>query len=196
MLAAVVVVVSYLLGSIPTAYLAGRLRGVDVRVVDTGIAGASNVFRHVSRRAGVLVAVVDIAKGAAAVVLARVVDLGPWVVFAAGAAAIIGHWWPVFAGFHGGIGAAAGIGAVAAVLPVPILVGVPFALIALLRTHKPSPAAATLLVVAVVAAWLLDTPPWQVAVAAALSVLVLVRALTWHAPHPPQDGRSDVGQVG
>jgi glycerol-3-phosphate acyltransferase PlsY len=193
LVAVLVTVAGYLLGSIPTAYLAGRRRGMDVRAVDTGIAGASNVFRHVSRRAGVVVAVLDIAKGAAAVVLARALDLGPWVVFAAGAAAIIGHWWPVFGGFHGGIGAAAGIGAVAAVLPVPILIGVPFALVALLWARKPSPAASTLLVIAVAAAVLLHTPVWQAAVAAGLSVMVLVRALTWHAPRRPVSGPERAG---
>lgn len=181
-LAVLVVVVGYLLGSIPTAYVAGRRQGVDVRVVDTGIAGASNVFRHVSRSAGVLVAVLDIGKGAAAVGLARAADLGPWMVFAAGAAAVMGHWWPVFTGFHGGIGAAAAIGGVAAVLPVPVLVGVPFALVALFWARKPSPAATTLLVVAVITGVVLGVPIWQWAVSAGLSLMILARALLWHAP--------------
>jgi glycerol-3-phosphate acyltransferase PlsY len=175
----------YLLGSTPTAYLAGRRRGLDVRTVDTGIAGASNVFRHVSRRAGVVVGLLDIVKGAAAVALARAVDLGPWLVFGAGAAAIVGHWWPLFGGLHGGVGAAAGIGAVATVLPVATLIAVPFGLVALLWTRKPTPAASTLLAVAVVVAVLLDTPVWQVAVAAGLSVMVLVRAVTWRTPRRP-----------
>jgi glycerol-3-phosphate acyltransferase PlsY len=182
-LAAVLVIAAgYLLGSVPTAYLAGRRRGLDVRTVDTGIAGASNVFRHVSRRAGVVVGALDIAKGAAAVVLARALDPGPWLVFGAGAAAIVGHWWPVFGGFHGGIGAAAGVGTVAAVLPLPLLLAVPFGVVALLWARKPTPAVSTLLAVAVLAAVLLDTPPWRVTVAAGLSLMVLVRALTWRNP--------------
>lgn len=191
LVAALVVIAGYLLGSLPAAYLAGRRRGLDVRAVDTGIAGAANVFRHVSRRAGVLVAVVDIAKGAAAVVLARVVDLGPWVVFAAGAAAIMGHWWPVFAGFRGGIGAATVVGTVAGVLPVPMLLGAPFALVALLWSRQPSPAVGALLVVALVAAPLLDTPAWQGGVAAGFSALVLARMLTWRAPRRPNADHAD-----
>lgn len=183
LVAVLVIVAGYLLGSVPTAYLASRRHGVDVRTLGTGVAGANNVFRHVSKRAGVLVAAVDVAKGAIPVVLARVMDAGPWLMFGAGAAALVGHWWPVFSGFRGGKGAAAGVGAVAAVLPMPTLIAAPFALIALLWTHRPTPAVAALMGAAIVAALLLHTPLWEVVAAAGLSVMVLIRTLTWRNPH-------------
>ena len=81
---AIALVAAYLLGSIPFAYLAGRLNGVDLRTVGSGNLGATNVFRTLGRTVGVVVMVLDIAKGAAAVLLAQ------WLVG--------GSWWPIAAG--------------------------------------------------------------------------------------------------
>ena len=100
---AVAIVVAYLLGSIPSGYLAGRLRGVDIRTVGSRNVGATNVFRTLGKGIGIGVMAADIAKGAAAVLVADAIAGQPWSIFAA-AAAIVGHVWPVWLRFRGGKG--------------------------------------------------------------------------------------------
>ena len=103
----IVVIASYLLGSVPTAYLAARwMRGIDIRQRGSGQVGGSNVWHSVSRRVGVVVAVADIAKGAVAVLVARVFGLGIEWQMVAGLSAIAGHNWSVFLRFGGGRGIA------------------------------------------------------------------------------------------
>ena len=124
MLTVVVVVLSYLLGSIPTGAIAGRLRGVDLRSEGSGNLGATNALRVLGPAVGVPVLVVDVAKGALAVLaVARIAGadslLGPsGIRLAAGLAAIAGHVWPVFAGFRGGKGVATACGVFLAMAPL------------------------------------------------------------------------------
>jgi glycerol-3-phosphate acyltransferase PlsY len=68
---ALALVLAYLLGSIPSGYLAGRTRGVDLRTVGSGNVGAANVFRSLGKTMGIGVLVADIAKGVAAALVAR-----------------------------------------------------------------------------------------------------------------------------
>lgn len=113
------IVGAYLIGSFPTAYLAGRLnKAADIREQGDRNAGAANVYRNVGSVAGVAVCVVDMGKGALAVLLARVVMDGAAVQMAAGVAAVAGHNWPFFLQFRGGRGAAAALGALMAFVPV------------------------------------------------------------------------------
>lgn len=125
----VLALLSYLIGSLPTGYLAVRWRtGRDLRQLGDGNVGAENVARALGARAGVVVGGVDIAKGAGAVLLAQLwLDATP-ALLVAGTAAVAGHSWPVFLGGHGGRGAATALGALLAVLPYP---GLPLALLAL-----------------------------------------------------------------
>lgn len=110
-----VIVLGYLIGSIPFGVIAGRLtRGIDVRDYGSGSMGMTNVIRIVGARAGVLVLLADMAKGAAAVALAWLIfgsDMVVWGQVAGGAAAVIGHSWPVYIGFRGGRGVTTGFGA-------------------------------------------------------------------------------------
>lgn len=100
----------YLLGSVPFAQMAARLRGVDIFTTGNTMAGAANVFWHIGRRTGALVFAADVAKGSAAVLIAGMLDVpAPGVLLAAGAA-IFGHWKSPFAGFRGGDGMATLIG--------------------------------------------------------------------------------------
>jgi glycerol-3-phosphate acyltransferase PlsY len=114
-------VASYLCGSIPFAYLIARARGVDIRRVGSGNVGATNVFRTVSRPLGVLVFVLDMAKGyAPALWGARLISdesTSALVQLSCGAAAILGHTWPVWLRFKGGKGVATGAGVLWAVAP-------------------------------------------------------------------------------
>ena len=113
------IVGAYLIGSFPTAYLAGRLhKTADIREQGDRNAGAANVYRNVGSVAGVIVGIVDMGKGALAVLLARVVMDGAAVQMAAGIAAVAGHNWPFFLQFKGGRGAAAALGVLMAFVPV------------------------------------------------------------------------------
>jgi glycerol-3-phosphate acyltransferase PlsY len=110
---------AYLIGSFPTAYLASRLRtGSDIRELGDRNAGAANVYRNLGPVAGITVGVVDIAKGALAVLLARLVTGGVATQMVAGLAVVAGHNWPFFLQFRGGRGAATGLGVLMAIVPV------------------------------------------------------------------------------
>lgn len=120
---------AYLIGSTPTAYLAVRLlKGQDIRRLGDGNAGAGNVFRIIGSRAGIVVATVDIGKGAAAVLLVRGFLDSTAAEMAAGAAAVAGHSWPVYLRLRGGRGAAAAIGVLIAMFPA---LAIPLSLAAL-----------------------------------------------------------------
>jgi len=118
---ALVVVVAYLLGSVPFAYLAGRARGIDLRTVGSGNLGAANVFRNLGRGMGIAVMAADILKGVAAVVIARLLTDDPWPAIAAGAA-MAGHVFPVWLRFKGGKGVAVGGGAVIGLMPLAAVI--------------------------------------------------------------------------
>jgi glycerol-3-phosphate acyltransferase PlsY len=112
------VIVSYLLGSIPFGYIAGKvLKGIDIREHGSGNVGATNVLRTLGAKAGILVLLLDAAKGVAAVlgIGSLVLALSPDINSSAakalcGAAAFIGHDWTLFLGFKGGKGVATGLG--------------------------------------------------------------------------------------
>lgn len=109
---------AYLIGSIPFAYLlARRLRGIDVRRVGSGNVGAANVFRTTGAAGGLVVLMLDMAKGLTAVMLVRRLDADPVGMAAAGLAAIIGHIYPVWIGFRGGKGVATACGVFAVLAP-------------------------------------------------------------------------------
>jgi glycerol-3-phosphate acyltransferase PlsY len=120
---AAAIIIGYILGSIPFAYITARLKkGVDIREIGGGNVGALNAYRHIGPVYGLGVLAADIGKGAMAVVIADWLGLSlPWIC-AAGFAAIIGHNWPVFLKFKGGKGAATVIGVLVAFMPIPALI--------------------------------------------------------------------------
>jgi acyl phosphate:glycerol-3-phosphate acyltransferase len=133
----IIVVLSYLVGAIPTAILWARhLRGIDIRQHGSGNAGATNVFRVLGPGPGAGVMLLDLLKGVIAVgLIARIRIAGEaapalfgtygdgWMMVAAGGAAVIGHIFTVYAGFKGGKGVATGAGVAVALAPIPVLVG-------------------------------------------------------------------------
>lgn len=126
---AILIFAAYLIGSTPTAYLAVRLlKGQDIRRLGDGNAGAANVFRTISSRAGIAVATIDIGKGALAVLLVRGFLDSTAAEMAAGAAAVAGHSWPVYLRLRGGRGAAVAIGVLIAMFPA---LAIPLSLAAL-----------------------------------------------------------------
>jgi glycerol-3-phosphate acyltransferase PlsY len=101
----------YLLGSMPNGYLAGRwLKGIDLRQCGSGSTGATNVLRNVGKAPALVVFLLDVGKGALAVLLAKSFGLNDWVQVLAGLAALAGHIWPVWLGWKGGKAVATGLG--------------------------------------------------------------------------------------
>jgi len=123
---ALIILLAYLIGSIPFGYLIVKSRGEgDIRETGSGGTGATNVTRRAGRAAGVLTLALDAAKGAVAVLLARWLltdDFGVnWWVAGAAVAAIVGHVFPVWLGFRGGKGVATGLGVFACLAPLAVL---------------------------------------------------------------------------
>lgn len=124
----VAAVVGYLLGAIPFGLIVGRLtKGIDLREYGSHRTGATNALRTLGARAAALVFVLDVAKGVAAVLVARALggDDAGWAAAVAGVAAIVGHNWSVFIGFTGGRGVATSAGALGAVTPWTLLIVAP-----------------------------------------------------------------------
>lgn len=97
------VVIGYLIGSIPFSYMVAKSRGVDLRKVGSGNTGASNVWRNVGFKQFIVALILDIFKGWLPTFLAHtVVGLSPVATVAVGLAAVLGHVYPVFMGFRGG----------------------------------------------------------------------------------------------
>lgn len=115
-----VAIVAYLLGSVPSGYLVGRMFGTaDVRRFGSQRTGATNILRLHGRGAALLAVGGDVAKGAAAVASSRALTgAEPWGDLLAGLFAIVGHNYPVFIGFRGGRGVA--VGAAVTVMMVPL----------------------------------------------------------------------------
>ncbi len=131
------VLIAYLAGSLPTAYLAGRfLKKGDIRKMGGGNMGALNTTRELGQGPGLVVLLVDIAKGIAAVIIARLLGVSEWWVYGAGLSAVIGHCWPVYLKFRGGKGAATAIGVWAALAPLPFLCCLPIGLAVIFFTSN------------------------------------------------------------
>jgi glycerol-3-phosphate acyltransferase PlsY len=117
-----VVAAGYLVGSIPTGLWVGRLvGGVDVRTVGSRRTGATNVQRSLGTAAGLVVLLLDFAKGFVPVVAVRMIAGDDYLAAVAGVAAIVGHDWPLFAGFRGGRGVATAAGALVPLAPLAFL---------------------------------------------------------------------------
>jgi glycerol-3-phosphate acyltransferase PlsY len=117
---ATAIVTAYLIGSVPFALLLARRWGADLRVVGSGNLGAANVLRASGVKAGVLVALLDVSKGALSVVVAERLAGNAAAASAAGLAAIVGHIYPVWLRFRGGKGVATACGVFAILTPAAL----------------------------------------------------------------------------
>src|SRR6266496_6762813 len=128
----IVLVVSYLLGSIPFGYLAGRIAGVDIQKGGSGNIGATNVLRALGKPYGYAVFVLDFLKGLGAVEISVLIttrvrpEWGSPEIFGivAAASAVIGHCFPLWLKFRGGKGVATSAGALFGLMPFAMLIGV------------------------------------------------------------------------
>jgi glycerol-3-phosphate acyltransferase PlsY len=123
MVTVLLIAVGYGLGSIPMGLLIARWqKGVDIRQHGSGNIGMTNVLRAVGKGAAALTLVGDLAKGLIPVLLARAWLISPWAIGLVALAAIVGHMYPLYAGFHGGKGVATTLGAFIPLLPGPLLI--------------------------------------------------------------------------
>jgi acyl phosphate:glycerol-3-phosphate acyltransferase len=174
-------VLSYLLGAVPWGLVLVRVvKGVDLRTVGSGNIGATNAMRAAGKPLGLAVFVLDFLKGWCALhVFAGLVAGAPatsWLAMGCGAAAVLGHCFPVWLGFKGGKGVATGCGALVAVQPWIWIVGGAVWLVALATTRMVSLASIAMGLAFPIAAWFTVEPPLASTVGAgALAVLILVR---------------------
>jgi glycerol-3-phosphate acyltransferase PlsY len=138
MLYAAVVVIGYLLGSVPTGYLVGKLWGVDVRRHGSGRTGGTNVMRAAGGLAAGLTVAGDGLKGVLAVGVAAVLVGTPVAKALAGLAALIGHNWPIFLGWRGGAGAITNMGVIFVLYYPVVLASAVVGLIALIASRMAS----------------------------------------------------------
>jgi glycerol-3-phosphate acyltransferase PlsY len=177
------IIIGYLLGSIPTAYIVARMRkGIDIRNVGSRNMGAANVMREIGTREGIFVGLIDIAKGAGAILIAQTLNISELWVFGAGFAALVGHNFPVFVGFRGGKGSATVIGIFLVLAPLSMLVTLVIVAIPFFTTRKFS--AAILIGIALVVVgfallplfiWLFEGSLMLVRYVFAIGIFMLVR---------------------
>lgn len=172
---AALVVVAYLLGSISFAVLIVRATtGKDIRAEGSGNAGATNVLRAHGRKLALLVALADVAKGAGAVLLMRLVTADPVWTAAAGVAAVLGHVFPVFYGFRGGKGVATAVGAFLVLAPLALLCCLAVFVLVVALTRYVSLGSVIAMVLLPPVAGLLFRAPRSIVMAASLTALVVV----------------------
>lgn len=169
------ILLGYLAGSVPFAFLLARRVGIDVRVAGSGNVGAANVLRTTGAWRGVVVMALDVAKGMAAVFIAHRTTGGTSVAALAGAAAIVGHIYPVWLRFHGGKGVAVAAGVFSLLSPLSTGVAAALFLLTVWVTRYVSlgSIAATIALPAV--AWGADAPRAVVLAASGTGALILFR---------------------
>jgi len=175
-----VVIGSYLIGSIPSGLVIGKLKGIDVRDYGSGNIGTTNVLRTLGARYGAIVLIADVFKGVIAVLLARYIIETPTGEMAAGFAAVAGHDWSLFLRFKGGRGVATSLGGLLPlVMPAPLSgvtgLGV-FVLVALTSRYVSlaSIVGSFSAVVAMAVFMGLDRGPWQYLVYIVVVVALII----------------------
>jgi glycerol-3-phosphate acyltransferase PlsY len=175
-----VVIGSYLIGSIPSGLIIGKLRRVDIREYGSGNIGTTNVLRTLGARYGALVLIADVFKGVIAVLLARYIIGSPMSEMAAGFAAVAGHDWSVFLKFKGGRGVATSLGGIlpmAMWAPLAAVAGVVIfiALIALTRYVSLASIMGSLSAVVAMAVFMgMDRVPWEYLVYIVVVVALII----------------------
>ena len=107
----ILILASYLIGSFPSGYLAGKfLKNIDLRELGSGSTGATNVLRHVGKKAAIGVFIVDVSKGIAPIVVAKAFSLNETLQVTLGILALTGHIWPLWLQGKGGKAVATGLG--------------------------------------------------------------------------------------
>ncbi len=180
-------VVAYLIGSFPTGVVATKLVGApDVRYVGSGHIGGTNTMRHAGPWVGAAVVIIDALKGLFAWLVAWWLMGGnPWALPVAGTLAVIGHCFPLYTRFHGGMGLATAAGMILILSPWTIAIVVPiwafFFLLIFRKRYSPRSVAISIpLAVAITIFWRNPAPPLAWMLALVTVVLVLRHLPEWN----------------
>jgi glycerol-3-phosphate acyltransferase PlsY len=168
-----IVLLSYLIGAVPTAYIAGRLTaGIDIRQIGDDNMGAANTYRELGTKIGLTVFFLDAAKGALVIIIAKLAHFSQEVVLLCGVAAVAGHNWPVYLGFRGGRGESTTIGILFVLVSLPMLIMTVPALLILILKKNVILASAVLFIPLSLLGWWLHLPSMLIAYSIALPCLV------------------------
>ena len=169
------ILLGYLAGSVPFAFLLARRAGIDVRFAGSGNVGATNVMRTTGTRRAILVMLLDVAKGVLAVVLALVTHAGVTWTARAAAAAVVGHIYPVWLRFRGGKGVAVAAGVFGVLTPIATALAASLFLVIVWATRYVSLGSIAATVALPPAAWMTGEPKAVVLAAAGSGALILFR---------------------
>lgn len=181
------IIIAYLLGSIPFGLLIGLSRGIDVRTVGSKNIGATNVFRTVGKKWGILAFILDFLKGLGGALLvpyllsAFSLPAGDLSAVLGGLSAVAGHNWSVFLRFKGGKGVATSAGLLAAVAPLAVAVALLGWIVVFVVSRYVSLASITAALVMGVLVWIAPFAPNAMATQVLLSVLALTVVIRHHA---------------
>jgi len=172
---ALLVIFSYLLGSVPSGLIIGKLSGLDVRNAGSGNIGATNVARLLGKKGGLLTLVADMAKGFIPVLAVQQMGLGDPIAALVGIAAFVGHLYPVFLNFKGGKGVATGFGVLLGLTPLAAtILLVIFAAVAF-STRIVSLSSMVTAVAAPLLLWLFYYSPTYIMMATLMAIMIVFR---------------------
>jgi acyl phosphate:glycerol-3-phosphate acyltransferase len=172
---ALLVIFSYLLGSVPSGLIIGKLSGLDVRKAGSGNIGATNVARLLGKTGGLLTLVGDTAKGFIPVLVVQQMGFSHPVTALVGVAAFLGHLYPIFLKFKGGKGVATSFGVLLGLAPLATMILlVVFAAVAF-TTRIVSLSSMVTAVAAPLVLWLFYYSPTYVIVTAFMAVMIVFR---------------------
>jgi acyl phosphate:glycerol-3-phosphate acyltransferase len=172
---ALLVIFSYLLGSVPSGLIIGKLSGLDVRNAGSGNIGATNVARLLGKKGGLLTLVADMAKGLIPVLAVQQMGLGDPIAALVGIAAFVGHLYPVFLNFKGGKGVATGFGVLLGLAPLAAtILLVIFAAVAF-STRIVSLSSMVTAVAAPLLLWLFYYSPTYIMMATLMAIMIVFR---------------------
>ena len=169
------VVVGYIIGSLPTAYVFGkRIKGRDIRGMGDGNMGARNAYHELGHKTGIIIFFIDTAKGCLAILIAQHFHGSESVILIAGVATIAGHNWSAFVGFRGGRGEATTIGILLVLMPQSLLIVAGPAFVVLLIKKNVILASAVLFISLLLVNWWLRVPGILVFCGIALPIMVAI----------------------
>ena len=166
---------AYLLGSVPTGLLLARAMGVNIRETGSGNIGATNVYRTMGRRVGILTLLGDCLKGLIPVLAAKWLGLPEVWVAAIGLAAFLGHVYTIFLGFKGGKGVATALGVFLGTSPLSVLLAMVIFALVLYRWRYVSLASITAAACIPVIVWLTGCNPELAIMSLAIACVVIFR---------------------
>ncbi|MCX5751005.1 MAG: glycerol-3-phosphate 1-O-acyltransferase PlsY [Candidatus Saganbacteria bacterium] len=157
------ILASYILGSIPFGFIAGKIFNLDIRQHGSGNIGATNVLRTLGPVPGSIVFFLDFLKGCGAVYLGMTLTSDPLIIILCGVSALIGHSYPIFLNFKGGKGVATGFGVLFGIAPIPAIIAISFALLIMAITKYVSLGSLTGTATAIVLLFSMQAPlPYQI----------------------------------